>query len=656
MRSSLLQVLAAAATIDVAASLAIPDTLVVHESRNTVTTGSKLAKRARVDKNVKLPVRIGLKANPESEAKAEQWLMDVSHPESAKYGQHWTQDDVIKAFQPTDEAVKGVKEWLTTVIKEDRITHTDNKGWFAFDATTEELEKLTNAKYYEHHDASTGRVLLATDEYSVPASLKQHIDLISPGVKGVQVKATDLATHQRRRGRRQYIEASSNPASSPTNLTTCDVSVTPACIQALYGFKALDPNCKVNKYNSLGVFESGDTYAQEDLNLFYKNFTQYIPQGTGPILKSVDGGHAPVTSIADAGGESDLDFELAIPIVYPQTTTLYQTDDDYYVSQNGAGTGDFNTFMDALDGSYCYYEGGNDKIDPVYPDNNPGGYTGKLMCGVYKPTNVISISYGDQESNFTPFYQQRQCREFLKLGLQGVSIFFASGDDGVGGPTDVNDNGCIGKDKKVFSPASPNNCPWITNVGATKIAPGKSVHDPEVAANDPKGHPYLDAYSSGGGFSNIYGIPWYQKDAVASYFENYSPPYDYYYNGDYNNSATGLYNRNGRGYPDVAAVGDAIAVYKGGNYHTSGGTSASTPIFASLINRIVEERLKSGKGPVGFINPALYFNPHMLNDITSGNNPACGVDGFYAVKGWDPVTGLGTPNYPKMSQFFNSLP
>lgn len=89
MRSSLLQLLAAAATIDVAASLAIPDNLVVHESRDAVTTGSKLAKRGRVDKNVKLPVRIGLKSNPESEAKAEQWLMDVSHPESAKYGQHW---------------------------------------------------------------------------------------------------------------------------------------------------------------------------------------------------------------------------------------------------------------------------------------------------------------------------------------------------------------------------------------------------------------------------------------------------------------------------------------------------------------------------------------------------------------------------------------
>jgi tripeptidyl-peptidase-1 len=39
----------------------------------------------------------------------------------------------------------------------------------------------------------------------------------------------------------------------------------------------------------------------------------------------------------------------------------------------------------------------------------------------------------------------------------------------------------------------------------------------------------------------------------------------------------------------------------------------------------------------------------------NGSNPGCGTDGFYAVKGWDPVTGLGTPNYPKMLRLFMGL-
>lgn len=53
------------------------------------------------------------------------------------------------------------------------------------------------------------------------------------------------------------------------------------------------------------------------------------------------------------------------------------------------------------------------------------------MCGVFNPTNVISLSYGGQESDVPISYQKRQCLEYMKLGLQGVSFLFASGDSGV---------------------------------------------------------------------------------------------------------------------------------------------------------------------------------------------------------------------------------
>lgn len=70
-------------------------------------------------------------------------------------------------------------------------------------------------------------------------------------------------------------------------------------------------------------------------------------------------------------------------------------------------------------------------------------------------------------------------------------------------------------------PSGDNNaltsCPYLTNVGATKVYPGKTVFDPESAVVDPAGHPYRNAFSSGGGFSNIYGIPSYQEKAVAKY-------------------------------------------------------------------------------------------------------------------------------------------
>lgn len=58
-----------------------------------------------------------------------------------------------------------------------------------------------------------------------------------------------------------------------------------------------------------------------------------------------------------------------------------------------------NTFLDALDGSYCTYSaygitGNSPGIDPTDPDNHTDGYKVQLMCGTYKPARVITASYG----------------------------------------------------------------------------------------------------------------------------------------------------------------------------------------------------------------------------------------------------------------------
>lgn len=92
----------------------------------------------------------------------------------------------------------------------------------------------------------------------------------------------------------------------------------------------------------------------------------------------------------------------------------------------------------------------------------------------------------------------------MKLGLQGVSLFLSSGDDGVawrGGD-------CLGKNKDIFVPDYPAGCPYITTVGATIIPSGASIHDaqPEIVTT---------SFSPGGGFSNIYTTPDYQQAAVS---------------------------------------------------------------------------------------------------------------------------------------------
>ncbi|TVY31921.1 Aorsin [Lachnellula subtilissima] len=572
--------------------------------------------------------------------------MDVSHPEAKNYAKHWTPEEIVDMFAPAQKTIDTVKEWLTDFgIDAKRITNPDNKGWLAFDDTTSEAEALLHAKYhyYEHVE---GYVTPACESYHVPRDIHEHVDYITPGVK--------LFTPSKRGHGKRHIGISSSQGSTTIaplrvsyppdfnitaagELATCEQFITPACIRALYEVPEIPEysNGKPRSDKSLGIFESGDFYKQADLDLHFSNFTPRIPTGTHPTLASIDGGQAPV-----------------------------HTDDWLNTVGGGGAMGGFNTFLDALDGAsglLCHtvhtrrsesrgmIQGLIHHIQILLAQKNTT-YQGQLQCGVHK--------YGanDSDSRQTLFLSRMVDKKFMKLGLQGVSIFYASRDSGVSGrPWDTDESGCIGANYTAFSPAWPNSCPYLTSVGATKVYPGKTVKDSESAAYDPAGQPYWNKFASGGGFSNLYPIPDYQQDVVAHFYKNHNPKYPYYTTGVVGQDG-GLYNRSGRGYPDVAANGDNIAIFFDGFFERDGGTSASMPIFASIVNRINEQRLNAGKNVIGFNNPALYANPSMLNDITNGSNPSCGTDGFQAVPGWDPVTGLGTPNYPKRAAYFMSLP
>jgi tripeptidyl-peptidase-1 len=209
--------------------------------------------------------------------------------------------------------------------------------------------------------------------------MQEHIDYITPGVKLLAPTKRGKRTHGVSASERGHSKIVGVKKSRPDeqagrsgeSLQHCDVTITPACIRALYGApkKPEYLNGIPREDNSLGVFEEGDYYAQEDLDLFFANYTPTIPQGTHPIPAFIDGANAPV-DVADGGGESALDFQLAYPILYPQTITLYQTDDLYYATNpQSTASGFFNTFLDAIDGSYCTYsafgEAGNDRKDLV---------------------------------------------------------------------------------------------------------------------------------------------------------------------------------------------------------------------------------------------------------------------------------------------------
>ncbi|OQD85399.1 hypothetical protein PENANT_c010G10600 [Penicillium antarcticum] len=661
------QVCLALAIAALSGAVPAPMKHVLHEKRGQ---HADWVKGERIKRDSVLPVRIGLTQN--NLDKGDALLMEVSDPTSAKYGKYWTAEEVHDMFAPSKEAVESVRKWLEgSGIHESRVVHSDNKGWLAFDAHAHEVEKLFMAEFYEHEHAATSSIKIGCDEYHVPDHIQKHIDYITPGVKlspivkkSSKVKRMSHLAHSK--GSMEVSDAeraASIPAKAaalPKNLQTCGSEMTPDCIRALYHIPVAK---KAAKGNSLGLYEQGDYFAKSDLDLFYKEYSPNVPQGTYPIPALIDGANYSVPASSSLnGGESDIDIDMAYALIYPQTVTLYQVDDQLYEPEEVATTNLFNTFLDALDGSYCTYSaygetGNNPDIDPIYPNPRPGGYKGQLQCGVYKPTNVISASYGQAEADLPMAYTKRQCNEFLKLGLQGHSILFASGDYGVASfPGDGSTNGCLGPESKIFNPQYPSNCPYVTSVGGTMLYADQTYKDDESVMHANLGGTAAN-FSSSGGFSNYFPRPDYQKATIAKYFEKAKLEYPYYSEMNVDlNTTTGLYNRIGRAYPDVAANGALFPAYAGGTKHHFYGASLSSPLFASVLSLINEERIHKGKGPVGFINPVLYAHPHVLNDITNGTNVGCGSDGFSAIKGWDPATGLGTPKFPEMKKLFLSLP
>ncbi len=237
---------------------------------------------------------------------------------------------------------------------------------------------------------------------------------------------------------------------------------------------------------------------------------------------------------------------------------------------------------------------------------------------------TMSVSYGDNEPGVDNGYANRVGVEFQKAGVRGTSIMFSSGDGGVSGgqsqPCDT------------FVPTFPAGSPWVTAVGGT------TKTKPEVCAS-----------FSSGGFSNYFGRPSYQDAAVQGYLNS----------GTAGMPSSSLYNASGAGIPDVSAQGENFEVIQNGFAMPVDGTSCSSPAFTAIIGLVNEARLAAGKSSLGYLNPWIYKTAGpagAFNDVTKGSNPGCRTQGFPAAKGWDPVTGWGTPNFGLLKDLALQLP
>jgi subtilase family serine protease len=284
--------------------------------------------------------------------------------------------------------------------------------------------------------------------------------------------------------------------------------------------------------------------------------------------------------------------------------------------------------------------------------------------------NVISQSFASAEDAFGSFQSLQNLRyAFKNAAANGVTVLGSSGDGGSANvrKSPVHVGGALIPFPTVEWPASD---PLVTGVGGTYLCT-----DPTASTNDPRttviksrigakcGSSTFNAAKaaevawtfSGGGFSHVFSRPDYQAGSLPT-------------------GSTSIPVAS-RGVPDIglqASSATGALVYLSlppdGNdsninqtgWYDIGGTSLSCPQWAGLVaiaDQINKE--KYGQTGLGLINPALYkvaSNPAMyaadffdvahtaVANVNNDNQGDPSVPGYPATQGWDPVTGLGTPN------------
>ncbi|KAJ7819065.1 family S53 protease, partial [Mycena olivaceomarginata] len=535
--------------------LTAPANLVVHDRRGAAPAGFVHSGAAPVDKTLNL--RINLVQN--DMAGLESALNAASFPDSPFYGQWLTKEEVEAFARPTEETTAAVAQWLSDNGVESK-TLTPAGDWISFTVPVGKANQMLRADFSVFTHLNSGKESIRTLEYSLPEGLNRHINLIAP---------TTSFSRPLRSGPVMSLKNAVVLSPDATPPASCNATITPNCLQALYNIPTTPA---VNTNNKIGVAGFGNQFAnQADLTQFLKALRPDMPANTTFSLTSVDNGTNSQT-LSQAGIEADLDIQYTVGLATGVPVTFISVGER---TQDGADEG----FLDIIN----------------------------AMLAEAAPPQTITTSYGfNTESDLSETLTVAMCNSYMQLTARGVSILFASGDGGVAAAP--------GETCTTFLPTFPT-CPFVTLVGATENIPEKG------------------AELSAGGFSNYFAQPTYQTTAVNGYLTKLGTQF------------RGLYNASGRAYPDISAIGQKVEIVERGRTGLVAGTSCSSPIFASVIGLLNDQLISAGKPVLGFLNPWIYANPGAFNDILTGNNPGCGTTGFPAMSGWDPVTGMGTPNF-----------
>ncbi|KAM6969682.1 tripeptidyl-peptidase 1 isoform 2-T2 [Tautogolabrus adspersus] len=516
----------------------------------------------RVDPTEELELTFALKQ--QNVDLLEKTLRLVSDPDSAQYGKHLTLEEVSSLVRPSDLTQKVVRRWLQSHGITNCLTvHTQD--FLQCTMTAEVAETLLSGSKFHRYTRDGQTLVRSSAPYFVHDDVHQHLDFVG-GLHRLPPKGQNLIrgrTHKRSK-------------------EGMHLGVTPAVLRARYNMTATDVGTAQNNSQAVAQFLE-QYYSAADLSEFMSMYGRSFQH------------HSQVDRVVGTQGAGKAGLEASLDIEYIMSTganisTWFFTNPGRHESQE--------PFLQWM----------------------------VLLSNMSDLPWVHTISYGDDEDSLSAAYMMRINAEFMKAGVRGISLLFASGDSGAG---------CkhLGGGQNSFRPSFPASSPFVTTVGGTSFKnPFKVTYE-------------VTDYISGGGFSNVFKTPDYQASAVEAYLKTVAatlPPQSYY-------------NTSGRAYPDLAALSDNYWVVSNRvPIPWVSGTSASTPVVGGMLSLINDQRLLKGLPALGFLNPRLYkLRGQALFDVTEGCHLSCLDEkvqgkGFCASPSWDPVTGWGTPNYPEL--------
>ncbi|AZP17301.1 serine protease [Streptomyces aquilus] len=551
----------------------------------------------------------------------------VSDPSSASYGKYLSAGQAQSRFGATKAQVAAVKSWLTSAgLKVTGVT--------------------------QHYVSVTGDVAAAE-------------------------KAFGTQLHNYAKGTKTY-RAPSKAASAPESLNGAVLTVTgldTAPHKADHADQLPGPGAV---FKNSGPFSSyyGSNIASTLPDAYGTKIPYAVKGYTGKQLRAAYG----------AGTYTGKKVRVAITDAFASPTIAY--DAATYAKKHGDAaynTGQLkqvlpknytHTGADECDASGWYGEETLDveAVHAVAPDAQIT-YVGAASCfdddlldSLSKIVDnhladIVSNSWGDIEANQTPDLAAAYDQVFQFGAVEGIGFYFSSGDNG----DEVAHTGT----KQVDTPA---NSAWVTAVGGTSLAVGKGdkylwetgwgTEKATLSADGKSWTNFPGAFTSGagGGTSKTVAEPFYQKGVVPDALAKA-------------NNAAG-----NRVVPDISAIADPNTGFKVGQTQTFpdgsekyseyriGGTSLAAPVIAAVQALATEAR---GGKAIGFANPSIYakYGSKVYHDVTdtpTGSELAVarvdfvnGVDAtdglatsvrslgkdssLIAVKGYDPVTGVGTP-------------